>query len=334
MSFTFHPAVDWHTLIIASAPALFVLIVAVIVVAIVRKRTYDRAVADGLRQARLELDLLRRSAEAGIEQLQEDVQRQQKDLNTLRAEAVDRLRSVQTRLESASKEPRPHQHTAFDFRPGAFETLWNKVLKIREFVAPVLAIYSLPSATDFLPVDERLRVILPKTAEQDFRADAEGLREGTENLRPFLGEDVWQIFSVYYAYAIRSAWKVVAGKMTGHIPPWDKDFEGNDDVRSLLSLVLTDEELSTAIGDQPTGAPPRILTALECMMLDAMNVWMFGSPLSQLGLKDRERVAQATLPEADLAPPAPRPSNVPILGTLRLSSPKFKKSINPRLKLK
>ncbi|HEX5324441.1 MAG TPA: hypothetical protein VFW40_11685, partial [Capsulimonadaceae bacterium] len=77
----------------------------------------------------------------------------------------------------------------------------------------------------------------------------------------------------------------------------------------------------------------RILTALECLILDAMNVWMFGNPLSHLGLKDREKIAQAALPEADLAP-APRPASVPILGTLRLSVPKYKKSINPRLRMK
>ncbi|HEX5324890.1 MAG TPA: hypothetical protein VFW40_13975, partial [Capsulimonadaceae bacterium] len=144
---SFSPA-DYHTLIIACAPAALALVIAIIVTAIDQKRASGRAAAESLRQARLELDLLRRSTEAGIEQAEENIQRVQRDLNGLRTEAVERLRGVQARLETKPQEA-PRAQTggaaAFDFRPGAFETLWSKVLRIREFVGPILAVYNLPS---------------------------------------------------------------------------------------------------------------------------------------------------------------------------------------------
>lgn len=330
----FTPA-DYQTMLIAGWPALGALLIGILIGSISLSAAYKKAVTNTIRQARLEIDLLRRSTDADRSQMEETVQRLRTDLAALRNESAERLRNLQGQADALSQGSRVAQGgAAFDYRPGAFETLWNKVLKIRQFVAPIVAIYDLPSATDFLPVDERLRHILPRTFEDEFQSQAEELRDGAENLRPFLGEDIWQIFSVYYAYALRSSAKVIAGKRTGHIPPWNKDFEGNDDIRSLLSLVLTDDELATAVGDQPAGAPLRVLTALECMMLDAMNVWMFGTPLSQIGLKDREKLAHTTLPEAEVVQAPSRPSNVSMLGTLRLAPPRFKKSINPRLRAK
>lgn len=326
---------EYHIILLACWPALGGLLIGVLVGSLAVSVSYRRAVTNTLRQSRMETDLLRRSTDADRGQMEENIQRLRSDVNVLRNEWAERFRSAERQIEGLSQNARSAQGTAaFDYRPGAFETLWNKVLKIRGFVSPILAIYNLPSATDFLPVDERLRHLLPKTIDEDFQNQADDLREGAENLRPFLGEDIWQIFSVYYAYALRSSGKVIAGKRSGHIPPWDKDFDGNDDIRSILSLVLTEDEITIAIGDQPAGAPLRILTALECMMLDAMNVWMFGTPLSQLGLKDREKIAETTLPDSELVQPAPRPSSVSLLGTLRLSAPRYRKSINPRLRAK
>lgn len=326
---------EFHTLIIACWPALAALLIGVLIGAASVSAAYKKAVTNSIRQSRLEIDLLRRSTDADRVQMEETVQRTRADLIALRNDSAERLRTLQGQIEPLAQGSRTGQGgAAFDYRPGAFETLWNKVLKIREFAGPILAIYNLPSSSEFLPVDERLRHLLPRTFEEDFQSRAEELSEGAENLRPFLGEDIWQIFSVYYAYAIRSSAKVIAGRSQGHIPPWDKDFEGNDDIRNLLLLVLSDSELAIAVGDQPGGAPLRILTALECMMVDTMNVWMFGSPLSQLALKDREKVAHTIPPETELIQPAPRPASVSMLGTLRLSPPRYRKSINPRLRAK
>ena len=59
-----------------------------------------------------------------------------------------------------------------------------------------------------------------------------------EKYRPFLGEQLWNLFHIYYIFVYRVVWKLIEGRDKKIIVSWNKD----EYLHLILEKAFTDEE--------------------------------------------------------------------------------------------
>lgn len=171
--------------------------------------------------------------------------------------------------------------------------LWNKTLEMRELTSSVLFMYAilLPEEVETLPIG-KLSGMTSEMTEEELAFGAQSITTEVERIRPFIGESLWRIFSVYSMFSGRLALKVIRGKSEGKIYNWDKTFDGEYDKALFqgLQIVFTENELSEIVGDNSIGVPQRIMGALEVKMLNEMNELTFGKHLVSLSIEEQQRI--------------------------------------------
>lgn len=116
-----------------------------------------------------------------------------------------------------------------------------------------------------------------------------------EAKRPFVGEKIWTLFTVYNVFSIRICMKMQeTNKKKGLIYSWDKDMDGKPDKASYntLTLVFTEKELEKFYSYQ-FGAPKNILDAIKNKILSEMNSLIFGRELITLSIDEQKKISES-----------------------------------------
>jgi hypothetical protein len=176
----------------------------------------------------------------------------------------------------------------------AIEALWNKTLEIRQFTSNFFFFYSilLPSEYSSL-ASGKIKNVLPDMTPAEFDEKVVQTVQSIDNIRPFLGEKLWQLYRIYQAFSIRSALKIVKRKQQDTLYQWDKDFDGKRDTAmyEMLKEIFTDDELETLIkSSQPFAPLPNILSAIEFKIATEMNEWIFGRQLVKMSIEEQQRI--------------------------------------------
>jgi hypothetical protein len=213
------------------------------------------------------------------------------DLEYIRAEISERrdlLNSLQMALSSGYTSS--HERIL-----EAVQSLWDKIVEIREFTSSFHLIWNilLPRHYENTPIS-KFEKMLPSLTTAEFTERLQSLDKGIQNKRPFVGEKLWGLYSVYYVFALRLAWKVMEEKQKGKVYDWNKDIDGTPDTHLIETLhsALTDAELKGIIEKDPKcGVPQRLMSALEIKMLNEMNELIFGKRFVSISIEEQQRIS-------------------------------------------
>lgn len=212
------------------------------------------------------------------------------DLEHLRAEISDRrdlLNSLQGMLSSSYMASHERILESIEF-------LWSNVGKIRNFASSYHIIYNLfsPLLYENTPVS-KFEKLIPDITDEKFSESILSLQNGVENKRLFVGEKLWTLYSIYFLFAMRIAWKVSKEKEKGKVFNWNKDIDGTRDnhLLGILQGAFTDDGLNTIVESDPScGVPQRIMSALEIKILNEMNELIFGRRLVDTSIEQQQRI--------------------------------------------
>lgn len=212
------------------------------------------------------------------------------DLEHLRAEISERrdlLNSLQGMLSSSYIASHERILESIEF-------LWNNVGRVREFTSSFHILYNIffPKDYENIPVTN-FEKLIPSMTDERFRDKIVSLQKDIENKRLFVGEKLWQLYSIYFAFAMRIAWKIFTEKEQGKVYNWDKDIDGTRDnhMFEVLQGAFTDDELNNIVANDPLrGVPQRIMNSLEIKMLSEMNELIFGRRLVDMSIEQQQRV--------------------------------------------
>lgn len=212
------------------------------------------------------------------------------DLEHLRAEISERrdlLNSLQNALSSGYALS--HERIL-----ESIQVLWNNIVEIREFTSSFHYVYYilLPREFENTPVSKFER-ILPEMTDENFYEHIRSLQKDIKNYRPLVGEKIWGLYSIYLAFALRLAWKIVKEREQGTVYNWDKNVDGTADdyLLEILQHTFTAAELESIIGEDPTGGvPQRLMDYLEIQIINEMNELIFGKRLVSMSIEEQQRI--------------------------------------------
>jgi len=218
-------------------------------------------------------------------------------LEYIRAEIAER-RDLLNFLQSGMSSSFSSTH---DRILAAIEALWHNVIETQKFASEFLTVYEflLPQEYEKMSIDKLENVLPPGLTLEEFSERMVALREGEAlRRRPFIGEQLWRLYSVFNAFVTRLAWKVTTEKREGQIYGWSKNTEGEPDdyLFQMLHSVFDEQELQILVDRHVLGAPQRIMSALVAQMLDEMNRFVFGRQFVSLSLEERERIDKLLKP--------------------------------------
>jgi len=180
---------------------------------------------------------------------------------------------------------------------SAIEILWASVLEIRNFSSKFTFFQSILLPNEYNEViPKELGKIVVYISREDFDNQSNTLVSGIETVRPFVGESIWALYTIYRAFAIRQALKVQDGLQKKKLYEWDKDFQGQPDtaLRQLLTIVFSDDELLRIISEDHLGATARIISAIEFKLLNEINEWVFNRKYRPVDLDQQLKVQTLT----------------------------------------
>jgi len=175
----------------------------------------------------------------------------------------------------------------------AVEVIWAKILEIREFSSMFLFPHTIlyPSEFEKIPFSQ-IDEMLPRVSMSEHSKHIHGLSAEVEKHRPFVGEKLWRLFSMYNAFTGRLTVKMIKWRENGRFYPWDKDIDGTPDTHlfELLQDVFTDEELNQIISSEPLEIVQQIMRSIEEKILAEMNELCIGRKFVSISIDEQQRI--------------------------------------------
>lgn len=182
------------------------------------------------------------------------------------------------------------QKSAIEGRMRGFDRIWKAMLAVRNNTGPI------NTFLDILTVDEYKTI----KNHPHFQALVGDLNEErimkmipdqyVEEARPYVGEVVWSLFSVYQAFNVRIimlAW--LSGDRDEEKIHWYKD----PPTRNFIALALTKEEL-IKFDALPIGKIDYVRKAIEARVLAAWQRVISGAEFGDEALLQAHKILEAT----------------------------------------
>ena len=221
------------------------------------------------------------SAQKGLEEYKSDLR---SDENTL----LEEVRKLNTQLQAVQGTANAGliegQRVAAEWRAKTADAIWREVLRLRHDTPAVL------TYLDILTPDE-YQLFVTRT---DLRELALSLNDertwfwnpDAEQVRPFLGEELFLKFFIYRAWLGRVAYLLERDVRRGEVKPW---FQDAGIRRQLLPMVLDEEELKQ-LDELPATQFSWTLNALEGKILDQLRKVVSGEVSTTESLEQARRV--------------------------------------------
>ena len=176
---------------------------------------------------------------------------QEEKLELLRAEFTREHSTFTAVLNSYSSIHKLSQSKRIE----AVEILWANTLKLRDLSDfPALFFDSL-FENEYNPSYNKKILMsgLNSLSPDSLSDEASTIFNNVEKYRPFLGEQLWNLFHIYYILSFRVVLKLIEGRDEKNITSWDKDKY----IRLILDRTFTDEDRKSI----PT--PPKNMNPLK-----------------------------------------------------------------------
>lgn len=161
---------------------------------------------------------------------------QEEKIELLRAE-ITREHSIFTAILNSSSSI--HKLSQSD-RIEAIKILWENTLKLRDLSAfPALFFDNLFENEYNQSYNKETRMSGLNSLSSDSLFDkASTIFNNVEKYRPFLDEQLWNLFHIHYILSFRVVLKLIEGRDKKNIISWDKDKY----IRLILDRAFTDED--------------------------------------------------------------------------------------------
>jgi len=161
---------------------------------------------------------------------------QEEKLEILRAEITREHSTFTAVLNSYSSIHKLSQSKRIE----AVEILWANTLKLRDLSGfPALFFDSLFENEYNPSYNKKILMSGLNSLSPDSLSDkASTIFNNVEKYQPFLDEQLWNLFQVYYILLFRVVFKLIEGRDEKNIISWDKDKQ----IRLILDRTFTDED--------------------------------------------------------------------------------------------
>ncbi len=211
----------------------------------------------------------------------------QKDLEELQNNAIEHRDLINLLLAVIANQRSKSYERILD----SVELVWTKILEDRAFTQNLLFVYIILTPKEIETLTEKVLEIIPDTSANEWVESVNKIAHEVEEIRPFIGERLWELFSIYHAFVVRLAWKVIQGKTNQQFHTWDKDLNGEYDnfLMDKLKTIFSTEEINALVA-----TPIPIVTirkVLEVKILEEMNQMTLGSKFVERTIDDYIRFA-------------------------------------------
>ena len=246
--------------------------------------------------ARIIADQLNARTSARYEKEIEQLKNQYRmELERLKGEIGERRDALANLLDLLSSGYSTSHKRVLD----SIEMLWKGVVEIHDLASQCWFFHSilLPQEYENQSI-EKYQAILPTMTVEEFAQHVECLHNVANDIRPFIGEDLFTAYMGLHTYAMRLSWKVIQGKSEGRIYRWNKNLDGTrDDVLERhLQAILDEGELDTVLAGDQLNIPFSILAILESKILALMNELVFGRQFVTMSIEEYGRINELLSP--------------------------------------
>lgn len=161
---------------------------------------------------------------------------QEEKLEILRAE-ITREHSIFTAILNSSSSI--HKLSQSE-RIEAIKILWENTLKLRDLSGVPALFFDYLFENEYnQSCNKETRISGLNSLSSDSLFDkASTIFNNVEKYRPFLGEQLWSLFHIYYILSFRVVLKLIEGRDEKNIISWDED----EYIRLILDRAFTDED--------------------------------------------------------------------------------------------
>ncbi len=182
------------------------------------------------------------------------------------------------------------QRASIEKRLQAFDRLWKALLAIRDKTGPALLYIDITTIDEYESgqTGPSLSGILKKLDDREIQGM--DVDKTIEEVRPYVGEIVWSLFTVYRAFCIRIIFLAQQDfTKTSANKHWTKDAG----IRSLLETVLSREDFRKVEG-RTISKVDFVRNAIEGKVLDAWRSLLSGRDYGKEALEHAREILDAS----------------------------------------
>jgi len=220
-----------------------------------------------------------------------------RELEKLRAN----LSTTQELLRSTIASVSQSSLAAQERRLKAVEELWMGILDIRKTVSPFLFIvthFFEPETIRGQGDNPEFSSLIPEPSLGKLSDKVDNVSNSIERFRPFLGEKLWVLFTVYTAVVVRiygslireTKFENLHSGYTGE----ESGLHGSRDkfMFNMLKEVLSNEEIEAIIKKPKFRIPAEVMNLLVQKILIETNYWISGSSLAEISLSEGMKLSK------------------------------------------
>ncbi len=176
------------------------------------------------------------------------------------------------------------QKAAMERKLSAIDRLWGGVVQFRAGLPPALTLIDVMTPEEYRGAKDHPS-FQQLAGDLSTKRFAKLAAQDIEEVRPYVGEYMWAVFSCYQAILIRISVLMQLGRTDAEKIEWHKD-TGN---RNLLGAVFTSEELQE-FDDTTFGKVSWLQRCLESKLLTAAQKIISGASFGAESLEQARRI--------------------------------------------
>lgn len=218
--------------------------------------------------------------------------------NREQEEKLERLRAEITREQSIftatlNSHSSSHQFSQSD-RIEAVKVLWDNILKLRDLILFPGVFFDSLLENEYNQIYNNNTIMNGLNSLSFNSLDDRTIWNNVEKHRPFLGEQLWNLYHIYYILVYRVVFKLIEGRDKKNIVSWNKD----EYLRLILEKAFTDEERKSIFSPSKNMNPLRpTIDLMEQKILFEMLKIISGELAAENDLANARKLQEITKQE-------------------------------------
>ncbi|MGG4169254.1 hypothetical protein ABEW00_17565 [Rossellomorea vietnamensis] len=207
----------------------------------------------------------------------------QKDIEGFKALVSSNTEFLKASLASLANE----YSSAQERRLIAVENLWNCIIIIRKYNSPIINFYSILLPKEYKTVlCENKEFLGIERISEDSLYDLNLEIDNIEKHRPFIGENLWNLFYLYRAFMLRMCYLFIKGRKKEDIKSWSEDKHLIEIANYLLGEKLKTVEVSSLSSLQT------IIGLFEQKIITEMEKLISGKTASEISFNEAKKILE------------------------------------------
>ncbi|QTC41489.1 hypothetical protein I7V34_20970 [Bacillus sp. V3] len=207
----------------------------------------------------------------------------QKEIEGFKALVSSNTEFLKASLASLANE----YSTAQERRLVAVENLWNCIILIKKFNSPIINFYSILLPKEYATALRKNTEILGvEQISEESLYDLNLKIDNIEQHRPFIGENLWNLFYLYRAFMVRMCYLFIKGRKEEDIKSWYNDKHLIELANYILGEKLKSVEVSSISSLQT------IIGLFEQKIITEMEKLISGKTASEISFNEAKKILE------------------------------------------